>query len=149
MHRIIIEYILNVYILLITQAAPGSRIVTVSSMAHKWGDVYFDDINWEKTEYNSSKAYGQSKLANILFSKELAKRLQGTGVTTYSLHPGVIATDLGRHIEDSLGKFSFVFRLELDNFDIDIHQFHNIIRRIRLLPEPSPCLTLEPIKTLC
>ena len=112
---------LNVYILLITQAAPGSRIVTVSSMAHKWGDVYFDDINWEKTEYNSSKAYGQSKLANILFSKELAKRLQGTGVTTYSLHPGVIATDLGRHIEDSLGKFSFVFRLEFDNFDIDVH----------------------------
>ena len=119
---------LNVYILLITQAAPGSRIVTVSSMAHKWGDIYFDDINWEKTEYNSSKAYGQSKLANILFSKELAKRLQGTGVTTYSLHPGVIATDLGRHIEDSLGKFSFVFRLEFDNFDIDVHQFTILFR---------------------
>ena len=90
-------------------------------MAHKWGDIYFDDINWEKTEYNSSKAYGQSKLANILFSKELAKRLQGTGVAAYSLHPGVIATDLGRHIEDSLGKFSFVFRLEFDNFDVDVH----------------------------
>ena len=68
-------------------------------MAHKWGDIYFDDINWEKTEYNSSKAYGQSKLANILFTKELARKGEGSGVTAYALHPGVIATELGRHLE--------------------------------------------------
>ena len=91
------------------QGAPGARIVTVSSLAHRRGEMYWDDINWESTPYSSVKAYGQSKLANILFTRELAKRLEGSGVNAYSLHPGVIATELGRHIEDSLGIFSFLF----------------------------------------
>ena len=66
----------------------------------QWGD-----INYENTQYSAQAAYGQSKLANILFTRELANRLKGTGVNAYSLHPGVIATELGRHIEKQLGIF--------------------------------------------
>ena len=79
--------------------------MTVSSLAHKRGNMQWGDINYEHTEYSSQAAYGQSKLANILFTRELANRLRGTGVNVYSLHPGVIATELGRHIEKQLGIF--------------------------------------------
>ena len=62
--------------------------------------MQWDDINWEKTEYNPRKAYGQSKLANVLFSKELARRLKESGdkINVYCLHPGVVNTELWRHI---------------------------------------------------
>ncbi|XP_039990103.1 retinol dehydrogenase 13-like isoform X2 [Xiphias gladius] len=80
---------------LLKKSAP-SRIVNVSSLAHERGHIYFDDINQEK-EYRPWKSYAQSKLANVLFTRELSNRLQGTEVTTYSLHPGVIRTELGRH----------------------------------------------------
>ena len=81
-------------------AAPGARIVTVSSGAHQTGKMHWEDINWEKAEYEPWAAYAQSKLANILFTQELAERLKGSGVTAYSLHPGVIATELWRHVGD-------------------------------------------------
>ncbi|KAM6970891.1 retinol dehydrogenase 12, like [Tautogolabrus adspersus] len=81
---------------LIKKSAPA-RIITVSSMAHTWGSIKLDDLNSEKS-YDKKAAYSQSKLANILFSHSLAKRLEGTGVTTYSLHPGVVKTDLWRHL---------------------------------------------------
>ncbi|TKS73423.1 Retinol dehydrogenase 13 [Collichthys lucidus] len=81
---------------LLKKSSP-SRIVNVSSLAHEKGQIYFDDINLEK-DYDPWKSYRQSKLANVLFTRELANRLQGTGVTTYSLHPGVIRTELGRHL---------------------------------------------------
>ncbi|XP_076014161.1 retinol dehydrogenase 12, like [Genypterus blacodes] len=81
---------------LIKRSAPA-RIVTVSSMAHSWGSINLEDINSEKG-YNTRTAYAQSKLANVLFTHSLAKRLQGTGVTAYSLHPGVVQTDLWRHL---------------------------------------------------
>ncbi|XP_056423446.1 retinol dehydrogenase 13 isoform X2 [Hyla sarda] len=74
-----------------------SRIINVSSLAYIAGDIDFDDLNWEKKKYNTKAAYCQSKLANVLFTNELAKRLQGTGVTANSLHPGVADTELGRH----------------------------------------------------
>ncbi|XP_075059807.1 retinol dehydrogenase 13 [Mixophyes fleayi] len=74
-----------------------SRIVNVSSLAHIAGDMDFEDLNWEKKKYNTKAAYCQSKLANILFTNELAKKLQGTEVTANSLHPGVADTELGRH----------------------------------------------------
>ena len=54
--------------------------------------MMFEDINWERTPYDTVKAYGQSKLANVLFTRELANLLKGTGINVYSLHPGVIAT---------------------------------------------------------
>ncbi|KAM4606706.1 retinol dehydrogenase 12, like [Polymixia lowei] len=81
---------------LIKKSAPA-RIVNVSSMAHSWGNINLEDINSEKG-YDKKAAYSQSKLANILFTRSLAKRLQGTGVTVYSLHPGVVQTDLWRHL---------------------------------------------------
>ncbi|XP_070686194.1 retinol dehydrogenase 13-like [Pempheris klunzingeri] len=85
---------------LLKKSAP-SRIVTVSSLAHERGQIHFDDIHSEK-DYHPWRSYAQSKLANVLFTKELAQRLQGTGVTTYSLHPGVIRTELGRHLWPAL-----------------------------------------------
>ncbi|XP_075720542.1 retinol dehydrogenase 13-like isoform X2 [Rhinoderma darwinii] len=72
-----------------------SRIINVSSLAHIVGEIDFGDLNWEKKKYNTKAAYCQSKLANVLFTNELAKRLQG--VTANSLHPGVADTELGRH----------------------------------------------------
>ena len=76
--------------------APAARVVNVSSSAHKKGEINFDNLQSERT-YIPFKAYGHSKLANILFTQALAKRLEKTNVTTYSLHPGVIQTELVRH----------------------------------------------------
>ncbi|XP_039288385.1 retinol dehydrogenase 12 isoform X2 [Nilaparvata lugens] len=83
----------------ILNSAPA-RIVNVSSIAHKFGSLHSKDINLEKS-YQPVIAYGRSKLCNILFTKELAKRLEGTGVTVYSLHPGVVDTDLDRHLDSA------------------------------------------------
>ncbi|XP_048376496.1 retinol dehydrogenase 12 isoform X4 [Stegostoma tigrinum] len=65
--------------------------------AHTMGSINFDDLNSEKS-YNSVKAYAQSKLANIMFTRELARKLEGTGVSVFSLHPGVVQTELARHL---------------------------------------------------
>ncbi|XP_069552651.1 retinol dehydrogenase 12-like [Brachyistius frenatus] len=81
---------------LIKRSAPA-RIITVSSMAHSWGSINLEDINSEKS-YDKGRAYSQSKLANVLFTRSLARRLEGTGVTAYVLHPGVVQTDLWRHL---------------------------------------------------
>lgn len=85
---------------LLKKSAP-SRIVIVSSLAHEKGLIHFDDINLDK-DYKREKSYRQSKLANVLFCRELAERLQGTDVRVYSLHPGVIRTELGRHLFPTL-----------------------------------------------
>lgn len=85
---------------LLKKSAP-SRVVIVSSIAHEKGHMHFDDINLDK-DYERNKSYRQSKLANVLFGRELASRLQGTGVTVYSLHPGIIRTELGRHLFPTL-----------------------------------------------
>lgn len=84
----------------IIQSAP-SRIITVSSMVYVQGNIDFDDLNWEKTPYSAMRAYARSKLANILFTKELAERLKGTNVSAYCLHPGVISTELQRHMNET------------------------------------------------
>ncbi|XP_077150120.1 retinol dehydrogenase 14 [Ranitomeya variabilis] len=81
---------------LLKSSAP-SRIVVVSSKLYKYGEINFDDLNSEK-DYSRSFAYSRSKLANILFTRELARRLEGTGVTVNVLHPGIVRTNLGRHI---------------------------------------------------
>ncbi|KTF83067.1 hypothetical protein cypCar_00029859 [Cyprinus carpio] len=81
---------------LLKKSAP-SRIINVASVAHTWGSIHLDDINSEKG-YSPRRAYGQSKLANILCTRSLAKRLQGSGVTVYSLHPGVVQSELFRNL---------------------------------------------------
>jgi NAD(P)-dependent dehydrogenase (short-subunit alcohol dehydrogenase family) len=74
---------------------PGSRVVTVASIAHKGGRMHFDDLNWEKS-YDPRKAYQQSKLANILFGLELDRRLKRANANVASIlaHPGVAATSI-------------------------------------------------------
>lgn len=77
------------------RSAPA-RIVNVASDAHKFGALDFDDLGNER-RYRAMRVYGQSKLANILFTNELAQRLEGSGVTANSLHPGAVATGLGKN----------------------------------------------------
>jgi NAD(P)-dependent dehydrogenase (short-subunit alcohol dehydrogenase family) len=77
---------------------PGARIVVVSSTAQNFGRIDFDDLNWERRSYNAWRAYGQSKLANMLFALELQRRL-GSGNAAprvTAAHPGYTATDLQR-----------------------------------------------------
>ncbi len=78
------------------QAATPSRIVNVASDAHRGAQINFDDPQF-KTNYSGWRAYGQSKLANILFTVELARRLDGTGVTANVLHPGFVASNFGKN----------------------------------------------------
>lgn len=76
-------------------AASPSRVVTVASGAHRVGRIDFDDLQGER-RYRSFRAYAQSKLANILFTYELARRMEGRGVTANCLHPGAVDTRLWR-----------------------------------------------------
>ena len=101
------------------KAAGKARIVIVSSCAHfgaPEAGIEFDNLDGSKS-YAPWKAYGQSKLANGLFAAELSRRLAGTGIIANSLHPGVIKTNLGRHLpprEDD--------RKDEDIYDKDIPQ---------------------------
>jgi NAD(P)-dependent dehydrogenase (short-subunit alcohol dehydrogenase family) len=76
------------------KANAPARIVTVASAAYRRGTLDLDDANWERRKYNGLAAYSDSKLANILFTRELAKRLEGSRVTANCLHPGVVATNI-------------------------------------------------------
>jgi NAD(P)-dependent dehydrogenase (short-subunit alcohol dehydrogenase family) len=75
------------------------RVVTVSSTAHRIGSLDFEDLNWERKPYKASRAYGQSKLANMLFTAELQRRLSeaGSAVLANAAHPGYAATNLQFH----------------------------------------------------
>jgi len=89
------HFLLTTLLLDLIKASAPAKVVVVSSQAHLHGKLNFDDIHSEKN-YSSWGAYGQSKLANILFASELNRRLEGTNVTANSLHPGVIKTELVR-----------------------------------------------------
>ncbi|GAB6031589.1 hypothetical protein CHUAL_009354 [Chamberlinius hualienensis] len=91
-HFVLTNLLLNKLI----SSAP-SRIINVSSVAHHRGQINFNDLNSESA-YDPAKAYNQSKLANVLFTKELSKRLADTGVTTYAVHPGIVNTNIIRHM---------------------------------------------------
>jgi len=84
------------------------RVVTVSSVGHRTGGIDFDDLNWERRPYKAARAYGQSKLANLLFCAELQRRLSAAGSTVLSnaAHPGYAATNLqfhsGRKLMDAI-----------------------------------------------
>lgn len=82
------------------KAAP-SRIINLSSLAHIGGKLNKEDLNSDQS-YNDVMAYCQSKLANVLFTRELAKRLEGSQVTVNCLHPGAVNTDLLRHVNPIL-----------------------------------------------
>jgi len=78
------------------------RVVTLTSAGHSRADVDLQDPNFERTEYSPWVAYGQSKTANALFARELARRAGPSGLQSFSVHPGGIITDLGRHLNDEL-----------------------------------------------
>jgi len=88
-------YALTILTLPLLKAAPNARIVIVSSALEAMGNIVWDDIDFERRSYNLLAAYSQSKLMAIIFTKELAKRLEGTNVTVNALHPGGVATNLG------------------------------------------------------
>ncbi len=95
---------------LVKRSAPA-RIVVVASTAHERvpGGMDFDDLESKKS-YSGFKVYSYSKLANILFTRELARRLEGSGVTANCLHPGVVATDFGGDGE-ARGLWGLAFKL--------------------------------------
>ncbi|MFG2047970.1 oxidoreductase [Micromonospora sp. NPDC048935] len=85
-------------------ATPGSRIVTVSSSAHRRGRIDIDDLQFRRRTYRPTTAYSQSKLANILFTYELQRRLSAAGAEpiAVALEPGIISTGLQRHVTGAL-----------------------------------------------
>jgi len=72
-----------------------ARVINVSSMAHKWGEANFDDIQWEQAKYSPLKVYGMSKLYNLYFTKALAEKYADKGITSFAVHPGVVGTNFG------------------------------------------------------
>ena len=85
------------------KASAPARIVNVSSESHQAGYIMIDDLQSEK-HYKFLRSYGQSKLALVLFTYELARRLQGTGVTANCLHPGFVATNIAQNGVGSVGR---------------------------------------------
>jgi retinol dehydrogenase-14 len=85
------------------KASAPARVVTVSSGEQARGRIDFEDLQGAR-DYSAQRAYSQSKLANVIFTNELARRLQGSGVTATSLHPGVVRTNFGA--EDQAGFFA-------------------------------------------
>lgn len=100
-------FVLSNLLLPYLRAAAPSRIVNVASRAHERATLDFDDLMFEKN-YFGTRSYARSKLCNILFTRELAQRLGGTGVTANALHPGFVKTRIG----DSVGGiYALLFRL--------------------------------------
>ena len=91
---------------LLKKSAP-SRVVTVSSEAQRWGKMNFDDLQ-SKKRYRGFPVYGMTKLANVMFTFELAERLEGTGVTANCMHPGAVNTGFA---QNNRGPASLAFRL--------------------------------------
>jgi len=92
-----LNYFLLTYLLLDRlKASAPARIVNVASDSHRGALINFNDLQG-KRGYNGFQAYGQSKLANVLFTYELARRLEGAQVTANALHPGFVATNIGKN----------------------------------------------------
>ncbi len=100
-------FLLTDRLLPLLKAGASSRIINVASDAHRGGRIDFDDIQLRRN-YSGWRAYQQSKLANILFTFELARRLDGTGITANALHPGFVRT---RFFQDFTGWVGFVIKL--------------------------------------
>jgi NAD(P)-dependent dehydrogenase (short-subunit alcohol dehydrogenase family) len=95
---------------LLKQSAP-SRVVNLSSKLHYRGHMDWDDLQFERKSFSGSTAYNQSKLANVLFTNALARRLQGTGVVVNAVHPGVVTTELARNYPRLLVKLFHLFTI--------------------------------------
>jgi NAD(P)-dependent dehydrogenase (short-subunit alcohol dehydrogenase family) len=93
---------------LIKEAAEG-RVVTLSSALHYRGHMQWDDLHYRSRPYKGWEAYNQSKLANVLMTKALARRLEGSRASAFAVHPGVVATQLGRDYPGWLMKMAQIF----------------------------------------
>lgn len=105
------HFLLTTLLLDRLRAGAPSRVVVVSSGGHKLArrGLAFDDLQWERRRYQGFLAYAHSKLANLLFTRELARRLEGTGVTANAVHPGFVRSDFGLH-GDTSGPFALGVR---------------------------------------
>jgi len=101
-------FLLTVELLDLLKSTAFARVVNVSSEAHRSARINLDNLNLENG-YSGWKAYGKSKLANVLFTYELARRLKGTGVTANCMHPGVVGTNLFNHVGGLAGKIVRLF----------------------------------------
>ena len=103
-------FLLTMLLLPLLEKSEQGRIVMMTSIAHGWGDVRFDDLNFTRG-YNRFAAYGHSKLCNLLFTRALAEKLRAKGsrVTVNAVHPGVVATDIV--VNRTTGQFRWVATL--------------------------------------
>jgi len=90
------RFALTAQLIDLLNATPDARVVSVSSIAHRFGQIDFDDLDWQQKKYSAMLAYGQSKLANLLFTYELQRQLTAAGHDTIAVaaHPGYTATNL-------------------------------------------------------
>jgi NAD(P)-dependent dehydrogenase (short-subunit alcohol dehydrogenase family) len=84
-------------------ASPQARVVNVASEAHRWAELDFEDLQLSLS-YSARKAYNRSKLCNILYTRELARRLEGSSITANCLHPGFVASRFGDNNNDLFGR---------------------------------------------
>jgi len=98
-------FVLTEELLPVLTASAPSRIVNVSSDAHVGMRLDLDDLNYTRERYRPFVAYGRSKLMNILFTRELARRLEGTRVSANAMHPGFVRSGFGQNNPGFLGKF--------------------------------------------
>ena len=89
------HFLLTGCLLRIIKTTPGARVVTVSSGGYKFGEIRFDDLDWKKRPYHRIKSYGDSKLANMLFFRQLHKMFKSNGIDAHSIaaHPGLTASE--------------------------------------------------------
>jgi len=121
------HFLLTARLLPLLLASAPSRIVNLSSQGHLMSGLDLDDPDFERREYDKWVAYGQSKTANILFTRALERRFGGQGVHAYAVHPGGVMTDLGRHLTQE---------------DIDMVQ-----ARIRARPADGPSVEMKHVDT--
>ena len=112
-------------------ACAPARIVNTASLAHRRGHIDFDDLQSEK-KYKPLPVYGMTKLCNFLFTRELARRLAGTGVTANCLHPGLVATNFGKRAG---GIYSWIFRFAIRRYGIPPEEGAKLIIRLASSPD--------------
>lgn len=107
---------------------PGGRVVVLASSAHHSSDVDIDDPNYERREYGLTSGYGQSKTANILFAVEFDRRHRARGIRAAAVHPGGVATELGRH-SDTKARMESIKRLNAERAAAGLPPF--VVKNVR------------------